>query len=273
MKTGLGILLCFSVATAAFSQTNGGSDLTPQVVARESLDAYAALTSYSDTGKTVEFEGGRTNITTFSIRMQRPNLFKIHWVQTTGNQTNQGIWWADGHPPFSPGDTWLMTNTVGRQVMDQPEGIWAPFAIDDVRKSSGQVTIVLNFFLQLDPGIDDFLTFAASKTNSDWHKIELTDGKFGGVDCYIIVITWPAKTHDYYRQQKTVARLWIGKQDHLVHQIQSSSETPDTTMTQTHENISINQKYADADFQENIPKKNSSVTVHSSPPATFSHGP
>ncbi len=262
---GLALVLSGLVATVAFSQTNNGSSLTPQEIAKKALDTYAALASYSDTGKTIESKAGQTNTTTFSIRLQRPNLFKIHWVQTSENQTNEGTWWSDGHPVFSSDDTYLLT-TNSRPAIES-----IPFALTAVAAASQQATMVPDIFLKLDPPADDFLTFiAAGKSNSAHTRTELIDGKVGSVDCYIISITSDAMNlpNYHYHAGKKATRLWIGKQDCLLHQIQSISEAPDTMMTQTHENISVNEKFSAADFEEEIPENNSSITLHSTPPAT-----
>jgi hypothetical protein len=265
LKTGLTILLCFTVGTVAFSQTNGSGNLTPQAVAQKSLDAYAALTSYSDTGKTVESEAGHTNITTFSIRMQRTNLFKVHWVQTGGNQTNEGAWWADGHSQFSPDDTYLLTNNVGQPSNTRPTIVWIPLAISMINGASGQITLVPKIFLNMEPETGDVLTsLATGKWNAAGSKTELTEGRIGDVDCYLITISGES-----YRANKskwkTVTRLGIGKQDYLLHQLQYTSENPDMAMTQIHENFLVNQKYSAADFQEKIPATGSSITWHSGP--------
>jgi outer membrane lipoprotein-sorting protein len=267
LKTGLTILFCFAIATVAFSQSNGGANVTPQAVAQKSLDAYAALTSYSDTGQTVESGAGQTNRTTFSIRMQRTNLFKVQWILTGGNQTNTGTWWADGHPLFSPDDTCLLTSAAGQPANTRPVIVSIPFAIPIVNEASGEATIVPQLFLNMEPSMGNILaSLAANEWNSGGSKTELTEGKTGDVDCYLITITQEGSRSNNSKW-RNVRRLGIGKRDYLLHQFQFVSDNPDRTVTQIHENILVNQKYSAADFQEKIPDNNSSATLHLTPPA------
>jgi len=70
VRLGVATLLADSAATVAFPQTNGG-ELTAQDIAAKTRAAYAALSSYSDTG-TVESEIASQTLTlTFSTRLQR----------------------------------------------------------------------------------------------------------------------------------------------------------------------------------------------------------
>jgi outer membrane lipoprotein-sorting protein len=279
LKIGLTILLCLGVVTVGFSQTHDGGSLTPQAIARKSLDTYAALTSYSDIGTTIEVKDGRTNITTFSLRMQRPNLFKVHWVQPHGNQTNQGTWWANGHTNFTADDSYIMTNTVGQPTNDQPKTISSRFGMDRVSEASGHATAIPDIFFKLSIWPENILESlaAGSITNSAKRHLRLSDGKVGDVDCHLITITTDALTRPPYPlpEPKKVYQVWIGKHDWLLHQVQATTAGPDLALTQIHENISVNQPYSAADFQEEILQKaeeehSSSITLSSLPPATNS---
>ena len=85
-----GILLAGGAVTVAVSQTGGSDKLTPQEIAKQSQDAYAALSSYSDNGTAMTEGGGQTTTTTFNIRLQRPNLYRIDWTQTGGFYMSAG---------------------------------------------------------------------------------------------------------------------------------------------------------------------------------------
>ena len=272
MKISLTILLCLGVVTVGFSQTNDGGSLTPQAITQKSREAYAALTSYSDTGKTIEVKPGQTNVTTFSLRMQRTNLFILQWVQTRADQTNQGRWCSAGHQPVLPFGICLLTNIVGQATNDQPT-----YGVDEfeVQQRSGKATKVMLLFFASGPLKLDPFGFAVPWTNSSPDRRIVTDGKVGDVDCYILTLTTPGLKHPPFPfpQKKSVVRTWIGKQDFLVHRYVYASEPPDEeTLTQIHENIAVNQKYPDEDFQVTIPEEENVSTIHMSslPPATNS---
>ena len=95
-----GILLAGGAVTVAISQTGGDNEITPQKIIKKSQDAYAALSSYSDSGKISAEVGNQTIPTTFSIRLQRPNLYRIEWTQTTAFFTNGGTVWSAGNGDF-----------------------------------------------------------------------------------------------------------------------------------------------------------------------------
>ena len=64
---GVAALLAGGVATVAISQTSSEDKLTPQEIAKQAQDAYAALSSYSDNGTAVTEGGGQTATTAFNI--------------------------------------------------------------------------------------------------------------------------------------------------------------------------------------------------------------
>lgn len=76
-------LLAGGAATIAFSQITAGDNLPPQEIIKKALDKYASLASYSDIGKFDSVRNGKTDfVTTFNIRLERPNLYRIEWEVT-----------------------------------------------------------------------------------------------------------------------------------------------------------------------------------------------
>ena len=279
-----GVLLGCSTTPLAGADSGG---LTPQEIAQRSLDTYATLSSYSDSGKTVKsVVGGRTTTTTFSIRLQRPNLFKVVWTQTSENYITNGSWWSDGNSkPFGEDETYFLFGATGQPTNIQPQIIWIPLALDPVRDASEDAIIVPEIFFRWEVS-GDILTDIASG-NSRNYRAELDSGKIGDIDCHVISISskpinWPG-----FHTGRTVTRLWIGKRDYLLYQIQrhqipptvepSAMQSPNAPVTkakseesvfmQTHENISVNQKFPHTDFQQKTPENHSSITLHSAPPA------
>ena len=74
---GAAALLAGGAVTVAILQNSNGDKLTAQEIARQTQDAYAALSSYSDTGTNISTIAGQTITTTSSIKLQRPNLYRI----------------------------------------------------------------------------------------------------------------------------------------------------------------------------------------------------
>jgi RNA polymerase sigma factor (sigma-70 family) len=223
-----GILLAGGAVTVAVSQTGGGGDkLTPQEIVRQSQNAYAALSSYSDSGKIVQVVGTQTIPTTFKIRLQRPNHYRVEWTQTTEFFTNGGIVWSAGN-----GDYLMMShgqyNAKPSRYPDMQSALAAATGV------SGQASASIpgTFFKQ---NWGDVLKAPASgKTRLAKQKDESIDG----VDCYVLSSSIdPANLPNQGKLPdnggkvgKTTTTLWIGKQDYLIHQTQTIMEGASITL-------------------------------------------
>jgi outer membrane lipoprotein-sorting protein len=93
MGVGIVALLAGGVVTVAVSQiSNGGRIGSPEIIKR-SQAAYAALTSYSDEGKTVASVGdAQVAPLNYSIKLARPNLYRIKWTQDSGFFQRQALY-------------------------------------------------------------------------------------------------------------------------------------------------------------------------------------
>jgi outer membrane lipoprotein-sorting protein len=296
LKLALGItaaiLLAGGAATVAISQTAAGGKWTPQQIAKQAQDAYAALSSYSDSGTVVSEVAGTSLKTVFNIRLQRPDLYRIDWTQTVGGAaSSQGITWSDG-----TGDFFMMG--VNGQEMNPP-----PRKMKDMQQafasatgvSSTATAIPATFYRQ---NFGDTLGVAALGGS----ELEAEgDEKVGGVDCYVFSSKIdPAKWPDHGKLPNntgqagtTTSTFWVGKSDHLIHKMVTTTEgqsftlpkesdadiktilerqnkpaTPEAiaalrtemdksmklvqgakvVFTQTHENITVNPKFAPGDF-------------------------
>ena len=278
-------LLIGGAAIVAVSQDASGDKLTPQEIAKESLDIYHSLTSYSDTGKVETIGGGSSTETTFSIRLQRPFLYRIEWTQTGGSYTSKGIVWSDGS-----GDYFVMdaANKIETAKSEKMHSMQMALASASGVSGSAAASIPGAFFEQnWGDQLDVFLS-----SNAKVQK--LPDDQIGGTDCHVIEsrldsIVLP---NDTGNSGKVTTRLWIGKLDHFIHQIRTTSDgatvkiqfkdedlkiilerqdrpaTPEEiadlraqlekstkaaqggkiVFMQTHENISVNEKFSSSDF-------------------------
>jgi RNA polymerase sigma factor (sigma-70 family) len=217
-----GILLAGGATTVVISQTAGSGDdkLTAQEIARQSQDAYAALTSYSDSGTAVTEGGGQTNSTTFNIRLQRPNLYRMDWTQTGGSYTSKGVIWSEGN-----GDFFVM-GAAGQEKNFQPQrehDMQQAFA-SATGVSSQATSIPATFYKQ--PFGDALGLPASGRTQLQ----KLGDEKIGDVACYVFSsvmdpnrLPGQGKLPNNGGQIGTVTTTyWIGKRDHLIHQTRTS---------------------------------------------------
>jgi RNA polymerase sigma factor (sigma-70 family) len=221
-------LLTVGVATIAVSRGGNGT-LTAREIAKESQDAYAALTSYSDTGKVVASGGGTSTETTFSMRLQRPNLFRVEWTQTGGFYTSKGLVWGDGTGNFF--------------VMDAADKVDAakPQKVRDLQGAIGMATGVSSSAASDIPGT--FFNQAwgnqlASLTGPRGKAERVPDEKVGDTDCYVLTRSLgPVQLpRNMGSSGTTTTRLWIGKQDHLIHQIETTTEGASTKLKITDDN-------------------------------------
>ncbi len=173
-----GILLAGGAMTVAVSQISGGNSLTVPEIAKQTQDAYAALTSYSDTATGTSEGGGQTSETTCTIRLQRPKQYRVEWASNGGLYQSKGVVWSDGGANY--------------EVMDAADKFAAaqPTTAHDMQMafafatgvSGGAASTVPGAFFKLNFG-DKLGIFATGRTETK----RQTDEKVGGVDCYVVV--------------------------------------------------------------------------------------
>src|ERR1035437_6205775 len=281
-----GILLAGGAATVVLSQTSGGDKLTPQEIAKQSQETYAALSSYSDSGTVVAEAAGQTTTTTFNIRLLRPNLYRVDWTQSSGNApVSKGVVWSAGD-----GDYFVMGVAEPQKMQNMQMALAAATGV------SSSATIIPATFYKKNYG-DVLGAPALGRTQLK----KASDEKVGAVDCYVFSsVIDPNKLPDQGKLPNNTGKIgtitttfWIGKRDHLIHQTRQTMEgrsmrlpqqsddniktilerqnkpaTPEAiaawrtqmdammkqaqsakfVFTQTHENISVNQKFSPADF-------------------------
>jgi RNA polymerase sigma factor (sigma-70 family) len=211
------VLLAGGATMAVYSQNNAGDD-TPasqrmaQEIAKKSQDAYAALSSYRDSGFILEEVGGQTQTTIFNTMLQRPNLYRIEWSQETPFFTNGGIVWSAGN-----GDFLMMKH--GQQKARPEKFQDMESALDAARGISRQAssTIPETFFDQNWGGI--LKTPASGRTP----LARLDDETIDGIDCYVLASSkTPANLPNQMGRMGTITtKFWIGKRDYFIHQTQT----------------------------------------------------
>ena len=218
MSVGTIALLAGGAATVAISQTSGNGKLTALEIAQQSKDAYAALSSYSDSGTVVAEIAGQNLTTTFNTRLQRPNLYRVDWTQPNGFYTNEGVVWSDGSgdnlqvaaPDF-------LAIATGQKSTGKPQrmpNMKAALARAMPLSGSAASTILGTFFHQT---LGDFAEPAAS---GRYPLQKENDAKVGDVDCYVVssAMIDLSKVPDIGKPGTVSATFWIGKRDLLIHQ-------------------------------------------------------
>ena len=245
---GAAILLAGGATTVVLCHAGGGNAATREII-KHAQERYASLTSYSDEGQTVTTLGGMTFNYMFSIKLARPNLYRIEWSEPTEYFTNSGVVWSAGN-----GDFLAMGDRNAKKQASRDSALGGATGLSgDASSSIPSVFFNLNWGNQL----------AASAANEK----QLPDEKVGDVDCYVLS----------GEIKKGVTRtLWIGKQDFLIHQVRNviSAEALNATLsaaakghpavsaslqnsgvqfngatsTETHMNIVVNSNLSAADF-------------------------
>jgi outer membrane lipoprotein-sorting protein len=238
-------LVAVGTATIAISQTTGGEKLTRTEIFQRAQDAYASLSSYSDEGKTVATLNGMTFTTTFIIRLARPNLYRIKWEQPTPFFTNGGVVWSAGD-----GDFIILGNLAVRKEANQEMALASASGVS----GGAAATIPLTFFK---------MNWINNPLLNSANEKQQADEKVSEVDCYVFT-SEPRKG--------TTRTLWIGKEDFLIHQVQTVtspeamqvaldqaakvtgvpaqiSPQGGVTSIETHSNIVLNKRFLLTDFE------------------------
>jgi hypothetical protein len=171
------------------------SSPTAKEIVEKSQAAYAALSSYSSAGQTVSTLGAMTQATTFTIRLQRPSLYRIDWKSG-----------------FSSGSVWSAGTGDFLQLIGLPQKMQSrEMALGGATGVSGMAsaTIPGTFFKQnwgnaLNPGLP---------------LERKPDEKVGAFDCFVVSSQIAPKSGG-----TMTTTLWIGQQDGLIHQSRTETE-------------------------------------------------
>jgi RNA polymerase sigma factor (sigma-70 family) len=220
---GVGVvaILAGGVATVAISQTTMNDKSTPQEIVKKSLDAYAALSSYSDTGKSVSESGKQNDTITFTVRLQRPKFYRIEWSQSevkgsfstnisSRSNSSKGVVWSAGNGDFFAIDPDGQKNSFSNLQT----------ALSYTRGVSGAASSTI-------PGVFFKLNWAPAYGGDSNVLNQATatlqrqkDETINGVDCYVLSNSHAGAT-----------TLWIGKKDYLIHQTKKTSVVFNTPLT------------------------------------------
>lgn len=237
------------VAADVKATPDGG--LSPAEIFERARAKYASLSSYSDEGETVATLNGMTITTSFTIRLARPNLYRIEWTQNSDSafsllttKSLQAVW-SEGKGDF--------LEFAGKGVARQTNQGMALGAATGI--SGGASATIPGTFFRLNWGNQLGGPVASQKRQED--------EKVGDADCYVFASGSEGRTRT----------LWIGKQDFLIHQVRdvtsaevltaalddarkrnpgmsptAAQSVTSVTSTETHTKIVVNQAFSPQDF-------------------------
>jgi len=150
--------------------------------------------------------------------LQRPNFYRIDWIQTAGTFSSKGVVWSDGS-----GDNLQITApdflnaATGQKKNDKPQkmpNLKTALTMATPLSGSAASTIPGTFFKQ---DLSDFTGPAASGRYP--LKIEKEE-MVGDVDCYVVSSEMIdlSKVPSIGKPGKVSTMFWIGKKDSLIHQ-------------------------------------------------------
>ena len=211
-------LLVGGAVTVGVSQINGGKSSLAQDIVDKTHDAYATLSSYSDSGTVVSDIAGQTVTTTFNLRLQRPNQLRIVWSQTTGTISSKGSVWSDGGNNYlqieAPDFLLAVTRQKKSAAAQKIPTLGAALAQAAPLSGSAASTVPGVFFQQI---VGDF----AAPALSGRYPLKMEkDAKIGDVDCYVVSsgMIDLSKEPDIRKPGSVSVTFWIGKNDYLIHQ-------------------------------------------------------
>jgi len=236
------VLLAIGVAAVAVSQAGGDNAMTTAEIFKKSRDTYAALTSYSDEGKSGD--------TMFKIKLARPDWYRIEFHDSGPPLTNYGLVWSEGSSNFV-----VLGNPSAQKESVASSKESALFGSGAGGISGGAaLTIPATFFkMNINSPLDGNLSL----------QKRLADERVGGVKCYVF-------SSEIKEMHGVTRMVWIGQADFLIHQVRTlmSAEAvkaawdqaekvsgirikaiPQSSIaTETHEKIVVNRHFSAADF-------------------------
>ncbi len=225
-----------AVGSIAFSQA-AHQKPSAQEVARQSLIAYAALSSYSGKATIVTDVDGNKSTSAFDLRMQRPSFYRFY------GEYNR--FWSDGAGDFHSVEDGIKSWT--NHLASRQEAFSLPGTI----AGAGTASVPAIFFG--DSAGDILKSPAAGKDDPRRERDELVDG----ADCYVISTHALLWRDNQGNSGTTTNRIWIEKNTRLIRKLEQTWDKPTIpsvaaprrlVSTQTHSQIVANQKFTAADF-------------------------
>lgn len=223
--------------------------LTPDQIFERVQENYSLISSYSDEGQIIAAMDDDVTTTRFTIRLARPNFYRIEWQRNS--QTSPSVEDSAASAVWSSGaGNYLQLESGVLGPVDRDVAL-----ADATGPSGGAAATIPELFFNTQVPLEE----------PTWNEMRLTDEKLGDIDCYVLV------RESQFGETKT---YWIGKHDFLIHQVQTvvsakamqatwakavngetemSANLHGFTSTETHTNIVLNIPFSRSDFFPSIP--------------------
>jgi hypothetical protein len=198
--------LCVAIILAASVACS--QEIEPAELFKKVTAAYDALQSYTSEGTIVsdiDTGAGKTNIeTSFSIKLKKPNLYRISWEQKLGfpGMTQTGAVWNDGKQPY----LFMGIAKTYSKISDDQMAIASATGI-----SGGAAHTIPSMFLAVYQGNSNPFDRLKEPKVTGSEKIE-------DDDCYVVSGSSAASKSETF---------WISKKSHLIRKHSRSLEPPE----------------------------------------------
>jgi hypothetical protein len=212
----IGSLQC-SRAQEAITSRKEATNLPAKAILERVRVAYSLLSSYRDTGWTVQQYKKDAWTNTFSELLGARTCYRIELITAAHPFSQTNRFWCDG-----------LEHCCQRGGPMVFRGLDLTGNLSSVAQDTSLPAIY--FLLQWGN------VFTPFNLGPDSELVRKPDEMVGNEDCYVVARTTPANP----------VTLWVGKQDFLIRRCQQNGRI------ETHENISTNQVFHTADFQASI---------------------
>jgi outer membrane lipoprotein-sorting protein len=223
------VLLAGSATSLVFADEP--ANLPTIQVFKKVKENYASMTTYSDEGNVV-ITINDTKVIHFSTRLARTNFYLIEWQRV---QESACLTSTKGQAVWSSGAGDFLQTDAGEQFQDSRN---IALAHASAYVGGATMTVPKVFFnLQVENQSVDDLVFSMKRQANE---------TVGDINCYVFTRGAMGATNT----------LWIGKEDFLIHQVQTVAQMKSMhafTFTETHTNIVLNQKLLQTDFIPSFP--------------------
>jgi RNA polymerase sigma factor (sigma-70 family) len=230
---GAALLLLGGAIALKVANRNVGDKSTAGEILQKAQASYDALSSYSDSGKSINETSGRSQTSAFAVKFARPDRWVVQGTQTVGQTSHTMTFWpADGQVfmladqaryfSLAENDDHLLQASTGNSA------------------ASGLSVAGIFFHKNWDVSIEKLATNPNVSRQSD--------EKVAGVNCYVLATTVLA-----YK-----VTLWIGQKDFLIRQrnivsVPQPNPQDNWSFTETHTDIQLNKVFSADDLKPRIP--------------------
>ena len=201
-----------SVATGSVSAEGTTTDgISAEEVLKKAEEAYKALETYESEGSAVmemDMDEHETKTeTSFSMRLKKPNLYRISWSQKnamTPMATQRGAVWSDGTQPY----LYMGIINAYSKIDSDEMALGAATGIS----SGAAITIPSMFLVDI---CDQHGQSLSQRLNNP--VVERTE-RFEGHPCYVVSGSSAISKKETF---------WISKTDHLIRRYERSLEPPE----------------------------------------------